>query len=301
MVGRNVSDRRPHRPISLLNRISSGSINKVALSYYMDLFDFTDLRLDVAFRRLCAKLYLKAETQQVDRILVEFSRRYWETNPGVVFGSAGKFSSTHPRGLDATHPFLGVVHSVSYSLLLLNTDLHVAELTSRMSRNQFVKNTLDAIQSQIRPGGPGRPSTPDLTHDDGSSIRIGSDGSDIGGSTLRTRDKRSGSLNSWNSISRDLINIPDPAPGNGVPTVQFNESTTSIQESKLRNHSSTSIVFNRTFEAEMTGLLKVSTRRRSNYRCLSCLLGHVHSGKSTTNTATCESSVCTRETIDLFA
>jgi hypothetical protein len=41
-------------------------------------------------RRLCAKLYLKAETQQVDRILEEFSRRYWDCNPGGVYGSASE-------------------------------------------------------------------------------------------------------------------------------------------------------------------------------------------------------------------
>lgn len=65
----------------------SGRINKVALRYYMDFFDFAGLRLDAAFRRLCAKLYLKAETQQVDRILAEFSRRYWELNTATVYGS----------------------------------------------------------------------------------------------------------------------------------------------------------------------------------------------------------------------
>lgn len=43
-----------------------------------------------AHRRLCAKLYLKAETQQVDRILEEFSRRYWDCNPTTVYGSASK-------------------------------------------------------------------------------------------------------------------------------------------------------------------------------------------------------------------
>lgn len=68
----------------------SGTVNKVALHYYMNFFDFSGLRLDVAFRRLCAKLYLKAETQQVDRILEEFSRRYWETNPNTVYGSASE-------------------------------------------------------------------------------------------------------------------------------------------------------------------------------------------------------------------
>jgi hypothetical protein len=96
----------------------SGRINKVALHYYMDFFDFTALRLDLAFRsvpinplfisplliyglyfyhyrRLCAKLYLKGETQQVDRILEQFSRRYWENNPGGVYGSSSELSFFH--------------------------------------------------------------------------------------------------------------------------------------------------------------------------------------------------------------
>ncbi|GAA5975532.1 hypothetical protein JCM11641_004297 [Rhodosporidiobolus odoratus] len=109
---------------------SAGRVNVAALRCYIDNFDFTGLRLDVAFRRLCGKLYLKAETQQVDRILEQFSRRYFEDNPRNVYGSAD------------------VVHAVSYSLLLLNTDLHVVDTTSRMTRQQFIRNTVEAIKSQ---------------------------------------------------------------------------------------------------------------------------------------------------------
>lgn len=42
-------------------------------------------------RRFCSKLYLKAETQQVDRILEEFSRRFWDCNPARQYGSASAF------------------------------------------------------------------------------------------------------------------------------------------------------------------------------------------------------------------
>ena len=38
--------------------------------------------------RLCSKLFLRAESQVLDRILIEFSRRYWEHNPNCVLGSA---------------------------------------------------------------------------------------------------------------------------------------------------------------------------------------------------------------------
>lgn len=44
--------------------------------------------LTIVNRKFCQKLFLKAETQQVDRILEEFGRRYFESNPTSVFGSA---------------------------------------------------------------------------------------------------------------------------------------------------------------------------------------------------------------------
>ena len=105
----------------------SGYINKLARPVYFRNFNFEGLRIDVAFRKLCDKLFLRAETQQIDRILDAFSQRYWECNPGSVYGSADN------------------VHSLVFSLLLLNTDLHVADITDRMTRNQFVKNTMTAI------------------------------------------------------------------------------------------------------------------------------------------------------------
>lgn len=70
-----------------------GDINQAALISYMDHFDFTGLRLDYAFRRLCEKLYLRAETQQVDRILSTFSAKYMEDNPNNMLGNKGKRSN----------------------------------------------------------------------------------------------------------------------------------------------------------------------------------------------------------------
>ncbi|BGP02291.1 hypothetical protein RTBOTA2_003978 [Rhodotorula toruloides] len=109
---------------------TAGRLRTAVLRLYINHFDFSGLRLDLAFRKLCGKLYLKAETQQVDRILEQFSRRYFEDNPSSPYASPD------------------VVHAVSYSLLLLNTDLHVVDSTTRMSRQQFIRNTLEAINAQ---------------------------------------------------------------------------------------------------------------------------------------------------------
>ncbi len=38
------------------------------------------------------------------------------------------------------------MHTICYSILLLNTDLHVADIEQKMTRNQFVKNTMPTIR-----------------------------------------------------------------------------------------------------------------------------------------------------------
>ncbi|KAI9254890.1 hypothetical protein BY458DRAFT_520605 [Sporodiniella umbellata] len=106
------------------------------LSCYMQLFDFSAMRLDMGFRRLCSKLYFKAEAQQIDRILEVFAHRYWECNPDCLLGSAD------------------VVYAVVYSLLLLNTDLHVAQgKHARMTRSEFIKNTMATLSEQEESAG----------------------------------------------------------------------------------------------------------------------------------------------------
>ena len=41
---------------------------------------------------------------------------------------------------------LDVVHTICYSLLLLNTDLHLANIDQKMTRTQFVRNTLHTVR-----------------------------------------------------------------------------------------------------------------------------------------------------------
>lgn len=39
-----------------------------------------------------------------------------------------------------------VVHTITYSLLMLNTDLHLADIDQKMSRNEFIRNTVPTIR-----------------------------------------------------------------------------------------------------------------------------------------------------------
>ncbi|EWC45570.1 hypothetical protein DRE_05428 [Drechslerella stenobrocha 248] len=99
-------------------------------SAYMALFDWTGINILAAFRGLCEKLVLKGETQQVDRIVSAVAKRWCDCNGNHGF-----------KNVD-------VVHTIIYSILLVNTDLHMADLHSsqRMTKGQFIKNTLATIK-----------------------------------------------------------------------------------------------------------------------------------------------------------
>lgn len=55
---------------------------------FVKFFDFSDDTLDVALRKFLDKITLAGETQERERVLAHFSRRYTEANPGI-FSSAG--------------------------------------------------------------------------------------------------------------------------------------------------------------------------------------------------------------------
>ncbi|KAI8377948.1 uncharacterized protein BYT42DRAFT_572273 [Radiomyces spectabilis] len=110
---------------------TSDEFRSEILTVYMSYFDFSNESLDQSFRRLCAKLYFKAEAQQIDRILEAFANRYWACNTQ-----------------DTLLCNVDIVHAVAYSLLLLNTDLHaVTENHRKMTRSKFLKNTMATIAS----------------------------------------------------------------------------------------------------------------------------------------------------------
>ena len=73
---------------------------------YLRLFDFTDQSLDEALRSFLSRFYLTGETQERERVLVYFSKRFHECNPDANF-----------RSIDS-------IHTLTCALMLLNTDLH---------------------------------------------------------------------------------------------------------------------------------------------------------------------------------
>lgn len=130
-----------------------------------------------------------------------------------------------------------ILHAVSYSLLLLNTDLHVAELATHMSKSQFVRNTMAAIRAQ--PDSASALSASEFTRDDASSVRGGSD------ETEMPTSKRCDSVASWNSLSPDAALFTT----NGTPC-DPDQVNSNFNGQESRPHG-------KAWEAVMESLLKV--------------------------------------------
>jgi hypothetical protein len=67
-----------------------GPIRQRTLQAYIELYDFADLSILSALRKVCGRVILRGVTQQVDRILVAFSKRWCDCNPNHGFKATGK-------------------------------------------------------------------------------------------------------------------------------------------------------------------------------------------------------------------
>lgn len=89
---------------------SEGLVRQRTLRAYLELYDFGNLSILDSLREICGRLVLRGETQQVDRILAAFSKRWMDCNPNNGFKSTGKELSLTlwPRCClenGANHPF----------------------------------------------------------------------------------------------------------------------------------------------------------------------------------------------------
>ena len=105
----------------------NNEFSQVVAEEYLRHFDLGDcLSLDQALRRFLQQFCLTGETQERERVLLHFSKRYLECNPGLM-------TPTHFRSLDA-------VHTLTCAIMLLNTDLHGDNLQRKMTCNEFIEN-----------------------------------------------------------------------------------------------------------------------------------------------------------------
>ncbi|XP_064017439.1 PH and SEC7 domain-containing protein 2 isoform X2 [Pogoniulus pusillus] len=103
----------------------NNEFSKLVAEEYLSFFDFTGLTLDRALRTFLKAFPLMGETQERERVLVHFSRRFCHCNPA---------ESTSQDG----------IHTLTCALMLLNTDLHGHNIGKKMSCQQFIAN-LDGL------------------------------------------------------------------------------------------------------------------------------------------------------------
>ena len=90
------------------------------------LFSFNNQSLDAALRKFLQQFCLTGETQDRERVLLHFSKRFLECNPAL----RGDTFQSHDS-----------VHTLTCALMLLNTDLHNEALQQRkMTTEEFVEN-----------------------------------------------------------------------------------------------------------------------------------------------------------------
>ncbi|OHS98584.1 Sec7 domain containing protein [Tritrichomonas foetus] len=99
-----------------------GNVDKVdVLKEFLKLFDFKGVSFENAFRQFLSKFQIPGEAQMIDRVMEQFGTKYYNDNP-KLFSCAD------------------TVYVLAFSTLMLHTDAHHPNVTSRMSLNEFIAN-----------------------------------------------------------------------------------------------------------------------------------------------------------------
>ncbi|XP_057414794.1 PH and SEC7 domain-containing protein 4 isoform X2 [Balaenoptera acutorostrata] len=99
----------------------NNDFSRMVAEKYLSFFQFGGQSLDRALRGFLHALVLSGETQERERILYQFSKRFYHCNPGL-------FSS------------VDCVHTLTCAITLLNTDLHGQNIGKSMSCQEFITN-----------------------------------------------------------------------------------------------------------------------------------------------------------------
>ncbi|CAH6723573.1 protein transport protein Sec7p [[Candida] jaroonii] len=124
--------------------LGEGKDENIAIMHaFVELMDFTNSSFVDALRTFLQSFRLPGEAQKIDRFMLKFAERYVMGNPGILANAESAYV-------------------LSYSVILLNTDLHSNQIKNKMPLEQFIKNNdgiddnkdipreyLEAIYSEI--------------------------------------------------------------------------------------------------------------------------------------------------------
>ena len=102
--------------------LGEGDERNIAIMHaFVDSMDFTKRRFVDALRQFLQSFRLPGEAQKIDRFMLKFANRYDTGNPNA-FANAD------------------TAYVLSYSVIMLNTDLHSSKVMKRMTKEDFIKN-----------------------------------------------------------------------------------------------------------------------------------------------------------------
>ncbi len=104
------------------------------LQAWLTRLDIAGKGLDEGIRAMVLKMRLPGEAQQIDRLIEKFAEEYYRQNPG-------RFSH------------VDTVYVLSFSIIMLNTDLHNPFVTRKMSASAFINNNRGIDQGKDMPPG----------------------------------------------------------------------------------------------------------------------------------------------------
>ncbi|XP_042526874.1 PH and SEC7 domain-containing protein 4 [Dipodomys spectabilis] len=99
----------------------NNDFSRAVAEEYLSFFQFGGQNLDQALRGFLQALVLSGETQERERILYQFSKRFHYCNPGAF-------------------PSVDSIHTLTCAIMLLNTDLHGQNIGKNMSCQEFITN-----------------------------------------------------------------------------------------------------------------------------------------------------------------
>ncbi|GAA5888041.1 hypothetical protein JCM5296_005413 [Sporobolomyces johnsonii] len=127
---------------------SADPFHAAALAAYLRLFPFASLALDIALRLFLCSASLPTETQQIDRVMEAFARRWCECNPEVFAPKQGKGergAEGKGEGEESDIPYV-----LAFSMVMLSTDQFNPNAKSKMTKADYVKNTrIDGVAPEI--------------------------------------------------------------------------------------------------------------------------------------------------------
>jgi len=100
----------------------SSEFNKEVMYAYVDYLDFTGKDIVSGLRTFLEGFRLPGEAQKIDRLMEKFASRYCENNKkDAIFASAD------------------TAYVLSYSIIMLTTDLHSPQVKNKMTKEQYIK------------------------------------------------------------------------------------------------------------------------------------------------------------------